>query len=228
MPSPLSPKSPIVWATKDPRMCITLQAWLPLLEEKPVIIFVFRQPLQVAKSVSRREKMGLPRSLYLWMAYNKAAIKNSESLCRIVVTDEDLLNRTEETLAIIKSDLENHCGLRKGIINLPSTEDLVSFVDPSIRQHKSNSEEQQKKDVEVEKSNEEKEFFLRGKSICVNDEYLSRKYIAVTANAPEGSHEYDRERKAYLKSMRLYCDMVNRKAFDRDYYLEILPDYAPP
>ena len=154
---------------------------------------------------------------------NKAAIKNSEGLCRLVLTDEDLLNRPMKILTMVKSELENRCGIEKGVLRLPTTEELADFVDPSIRVHASNHQ----KEEEEKNSTNGKEFFSTGKSSCINNEYRSRQYIAVTANAPEGSHEYNRERHAYLKAMHLYCDMVNRKAFEKNYKLEILPDVPP-
>jgi len=43
------------WMLKDPRLCITVRTWLPLLEYTPAIVFQYRHPLEVALSLQKRE-----------------------------------------------------------------------------------------------------------------------------------------------------------------------------
>ena len=42
------------WMLKDPRLCITLRAWLPLLNFYPAILFSYRHPMDVALSLHTR------------------------------------------------------------------------------------------------------------------------------------------------------------------------------
>ncbi|MFV0277712.1 MAG: glycosyltransferase [Parahaliea sp.] len=61
------------WLLKDPRMVLTLDAWLPALEQ-PVLLYVFREPRQVAVSLYRRNRFPLQLGLALWEHYNRRAI----------------------------------------------------------------------------------------------------------------------------------------------------------
>jgi hypothetical protein len=82
------------WLIKDPRLCITLQKWLPHLDgSRPAIIFTYRNPIHVAKSLSMRKRnpVSLERGIELWIAYNREAIHNSNNLCRIVTRQVMLL-----------------------------------------------------------------------------------------------------------------------------------------
>ena len=72
------------WLQKDPRMCITLSTWLSLLNNEPAVLFTFRHPLEVAKSLMKREKVTISKGLELWLCYNKLAVINSRNLCRVV------------------------------------------------------------------------------------------------------------------------------------------------
>jgi hypothetical protein len=78
------------WALKDPRLCLTLRFWLPLLSgpktaadsvgvvdglqsnrTPPAVLFTYRHPVEVAKSLQKREGFGVKRGLLLWLAYNE-------------------------------------------------------------------------------------------------------------------------------------------------------------
>lgn len=58
---------------KDPRMVLTLDAWLPLMAQ-PVLLYVYRDPRQVAVSLHRRNHFPLQLGLALWEHYNRCAI----------------------------------------------------------------------------------------------------------------------------------------------------------
>ena len=86
------------WAMKDPRACLTLPMWLPLLsseldEEKgahapspPPILFIYRNPMDVARSLGARKRNPVPllAGFKLWIWYNREAIRLSDGMCRIV------------------------------------------------------------------------------------------------------------------------------------------------
>ena len=44
------------WFIKDPRMCLTLDFWLPHLEET-IFVLALRSPLQIARSLHRRNEL---------------------------------------------------------------------------------------------------------------------------------------------------------------------------
>ncbi|CAN5557633.1 hypothetical protein BH11ARM1_BH11ARM1_05060 [soil metagenome] len=66
------------WAWKDPRTCLTLPFWQPLVGRAKYILCV-RHPLEVAQSFAGRRNGQLTRekALSLWEIYNQAALTNS-------------------------------------------------------------------------------------------------------------------------------------------------------
>ena len=48
------------WVLKDPRLCLTLPWWMPLLEV-PVAVLLYRDPLEITRSLNHRNGM-TPRS----------------------------------------------------------------------------------------------------------------------------------------------------------------------
>jgi len=67
------------WGWKDPRVCLTLNCWLDVLEgmsllEETRIIFVSRNGVSVARSLSRRNGLSTHEGLRLWSAYNRRAL----------------------------------------------------------------------------------------------------------------------------------------------------------
>jgi len=63
---------------------------LETLRPLPAIIFTFRHPLSVARSLMIRDNMGLKDGLNLWIDYNQLDLKNVKDL-RVVFTNNDLV-----------------------------------------------------------------------------------------------------------------------------------------
>ena len=86
-----------VFLQKDPRMCLTLPSWFPLLSSPPAIILTTRNPLSVAKSMHNREpSFSMARVLRLWVLYNMGAVKAAEGLCTVHTTAERVRGGEEE------------------------------------------------------------------------------------------------------------------------------------
>ena len=60
---------------KDPRLCRTLDHWLPLLSRHRVM-FVVRHPLSVAHSLNKRDGLSVEYALALWFVYNYEALRS--------------------------------------------------------------------------------------------------------------------------------------------------------
>jgi hypothetical protein len=54
---------------KDPRFCMTINEWLPILGDVVFVVCV-RHPIEVALSLKRRNRLSLPVGLALWEYYN--------------------------------------------------------------------------------------------------------------------------------------------------------------
>ena len=85
------------WAIKDPRLCLTLPFWRPLLNN-PLCIHVFREPAEVARSLAKRDGLPPPVAVALWEVYNRVMLANSAGLpCFAIHYNELLADHTRVT-----------------------------------------------------------------------------------------------------------------------------------
>lgn len=79
------------WALKEPRLCLLLPVLRRHLQKQAACVFVYRDPLEVAQSLRRRN--GFPRAaaLALWEAYVVAALRHSASMPRVMLSFADLV-----------------------------------------------------------------------------------------------------------------------------------------
>ena len=70
---------------KDPRLCLTWPVWRGLLPgDKQVVVYVYREPLAVARSLRKRHGFPLAFGLLLWEHYNRlalTALSDSDYVC---------------------------------------------------------------------------------------------------------------------------------------------------
>jgi hypothetical protein len=120
---------------KDPRLCITIRTWIPLLNFVPSILFTYRHPLDVGLSMNKRTTENFPvqKGIKLWYVYNKSAIKHTQDICRVVASHGNVMKSPRQELDRIYNELIA-CGL-----NVPkkvSDEDIKSFIDPKLQHGK--------------------------------------------------------------------------------------------
>lgn len=116
------------WMLKDPRLCLLLPLWLPLLEV-PVCVFVYRSPIQVAQSLAKREKFSLRLGMALWEKYNLCALESSKTLQRILINYEELM---QNPLATVKKLHEQLQQLEVQGLRLPSEKEIRCFLEPTL------------------------------------------------------------------------------------------------
>jgi hypothetical protein len=92
--------SAALWGWKDPRTCLTLPFWAPLLPETRCVICL-RNPLDVARSLEKRDGLSLERGVRLWVDYLGSALLHSAGLPRLFVSFDDLVERPASELARI-------------------------------------------------------------------------------------------------------------------------------
>lgn len=78
------------WGWKDPRNCLTLPFWRSLLPTARYILCV-RNPLDVARSLERRDRFRSARSQYLWLRYVASALVHTTGEDRLLLSYEDLM-----------------------------------------------------------------------------------------------------------------------------------------
>jgi hypothetical protein len=75
------------WGWKDPRNSLTLPFWLSVVPDAWVVLVV-RNPLEVARSLERRNGLSQVFALNLWLTYNERLQESAEP-SRLVVTHFD-------------------------------------------------------------------------------------------------------------------------------------------
>jgi O-antigen biosynthesis protein len=122
----LEPHRP--WVIKDPRLCLTLDNWLEMLEI-PIFLISLRSPIDVAKSLKQRNNIPLEYGLALWEYYTLSFLRSLGSKPRITISYNDLLQKPLENIRELYESLTNMgiTGLR-----LPGKKEIEAFVDPGL------------------------------------------------------------------------------------------------
>jgi hypothetical protein len=180
------------WMLKDPRLCITLRTWLPLLSSIPSVLFTYRNPMDVALSMNTRETEHFPiaRGLKLWYIYNKRAIQQSQDLCRVVTSHKKMMSQPHEELERIYFELRTKCHVP--VPRQVSREDINDFIDVKL-QH--------------------------GRTSLL-DNYCSDPKTEFDALLPPEEKWKTNDLKhlqLYRSCVRLYCDLESYKAYQSDY-----------
>jgi hypothetical protein len=116
------------WGWKEPRTTVLLPFWKTLVPELRFVICV-RNPLEVARSLAKRNKMSLEHGLTLWHRYTRAALEGSAGAPRMIAHYEDyLLNPEAEA-----ERLARFCGLQIPAHSTP----LTSGIRVELRHQKS-------------------------------------------------------------------------------------------
>jgi len=112
------------WLLKEPRLCLLLPLWKPILE-LPVCIHIVRDPVEVAASLHTRNDIPLPAGLALWEQYNRLALRAADGLPLITVQHRHLMMSpdiaAEELFGALRA--AGVAGLRK-----PTPQELAAFV----------------------------------------------------------------------------------------------------
>ncbi|MEA1051614.1 sulfotransferase [Lamprobacter modestohalophilus] len=120
------------WVLKDPRLCVLFPCWRPLLEV-PVILHVFRQPIQIAQSLQQREGFPLPFGIALWERHLRDALNSSRGLPRLAVRHEDML---ADPVATTTALFEGLSALEVQGLRLPSAREISAFIDPRLHRQR--------------------------------------------------------------------------------------------
>ena len=96
---------PIVW--KDPRVCLLLPYWLRVLPRPVAALFIWRDPLPVARSLARRDNMHLTDGIALWERYNRTALADLVGVDTYVCSYESVLADPPTAIAGIATWLDS-------------------------------------------------------------------------------------------------------------------------
>ena len=125
------------WFIKDPRLCLTLPLWQPLLEA-PLAVHVLRHPLEVAASLLARNALPIPVGLALWEMHVRLALAGSAAWPRIVVHHRQLITDPVPTSVQLLQHLEaaGVTGLR-----MPEEHEITDFVTPTLHRQRADRDD---------------------------------------------------------------------------------------
>ncbi len=90
-----------LWAWKDPRTSVVFELWRDVIKGLGidlVCLFAVRNPLDVARSLEKRDGFSRDRGFGIWFNYNLAALKASADLPRVFVSYDRFLDDWEAEL----------------------------------------------------------------------------------------------------------------------------------
>lgn len=112
-----------LWAVKDPRTCRLVPIWRDILTAaavEPAFLIVLRHPLEVARSLSRRDGFSEGKGLLLWLRHALEAERDTRGARRAFLSYGDLISDWSTALGKVGHALE---------ISWPnSTTDITSNV----------------------------------------------------------------------------------------------------
>ena len=116
------------WVWKDPRTSLTLPFWLHEIGIQPVILYVYRNPLEVWKSLAAQEKVSRQEAMALWEIYVRSALENMNGLPVFIVRHRLLLDDPVGTLERVA------CFLRAYMpaVKTPNRDQIAELVDASL------------------------------------------------------------------------------------------------
>lgn len=120
------------WVLKDPRLCLLLPLWLPLLEV-PVCVHVARHPLSTAQSLVKRDGFPLHFGIALWEQYNAHALMVSSGFPRFSICYEQLIKYPVETVELLYTHLCHHGVMA---LRLPSEREIRTFLESELQHHR--------------------------------------------------------------------------------------------
>lgn len=195
----LNNPSHVPYLQKDPRMCITLKTWLKLLNHEPAVVFTYRHPVEVAKSLHKREKgFTMERGLRLWIVYNMRALQNARELCVVKSSNTAVLANPLKETQRIADELTSKCGV-VAPPKMITQEDVDKFVDPNLQHNKNKGPAASTQRILHE--------YNDGK--CKVYEFHSK--------LEENDPGRKREAQLYEWAMQIYCDLESGKAYEFDY-----------
>lgn len=121
-----------LWGIKDPRMCRLLPLWVPLLEKlrcKPLFVLAIRHPLEVAKSLAKRNGFSLQKGERLWFEHSLLLERSSRGFPRVIVPYEHLLSDWKSVIHRVQ------LALKTPWPKTPADGEVEQFIKPAMRHH---------------------------------------------------------------------------------------------
>lgn len=123
-----------LWGVKDPRMCRLLPLWREMLAARGVqvtVLHMLRHPLEIARSLERRDNMPRGRALMLWLRHQIEALTCSDGASQSWASFDRLMAGWRAEMKRVDGDL--HLGFAERMDGAAATID--GFLDVGLRHH---------------------------------------------------------------------------------------------
>jgi hypothetical protein len=123
-----------MFVVKDPRVSKLLPLWLQALDElsvEPVVVIPFRNPLEVAASLERRDGLPLAQSLLIYIQGNLEAERASRGRRRVFQLYDGLVSDWRS----FAEKLANAGGPRANGFAAQTTAEVEDFLTPDLHHH---------------------------------------------------------------------------------------------
>lgn len=114
------------WVWKDPRLCLTLDFWKPLLD-RCLVVILLRNPEAVMESLHRRDGFSEELGYALWEQYVLSSLRVAQGLPFTVVHHEKLIAKPVDVATEIADWLA-----RNSVEVEVQADRIYSFVDPAL------------------------------------------------------------------------------------------------
>lgn len=115
------------WVLKEPRLCLLLPVFLQVAKQ-PLAVFVYRNPIEVARSLRRRDGIPTVAGLALWERYNTAGLQASAGIDRIMVNYGQLVEHPATSARALANAIAAWSGPVPG-----DPDKAASVIDPALR-----------------------------------------------------------------------------------------------
>ena len=126
------------WSIKNPRLSSLMPLWIDLLDD-PIFIHVFRNPLEVAKSIHKRNNFPIDFCLNLWEVNVLDCLHNTIGKRNFKIMHRDLIFKPYETVGALYENLKPHITSKN--FHAPSKEDIEDFVEVSLYRNRDDKNE---------------------------------------------------------------------------------------
>ena len=123
-----------LWGIKDPRMCRLLPLWREMLEARGIqvtVLHMLRHPLEIARSLERRDAMPRGRALMLWLRHQIEALICSAGVGQSWASFDRLMADWRNEMQRVDGDL--HLGFADRMDAVAS--EIDGFLDAGLRHH---------------------------------------------------------------------------------------------
>lgn len=116
------------WVIKEPRLCLLLPLWKPFFPDC-ICIHVYRNPIEVARSLQVRDGTPVSVGIALWERYTREALYVSRGQINLFVSHKKLMEQPQAVADELLEALSEH---GKDGLTAPTIQEIAQLIDASL------------------------------------------------------------------------------------------------